>query len=784
MKNLVFNTDVSFSLTYTVKKIHTRLSSGAYSIDIKVKEFSGYPKKTGFPKEISAIGRFSVIHVGDTYCSEAKFKETLAYGYEIMLSGIPEEILPSTDLEVAKYFERHIAGLGKVGSRKIVEELGCSAITMISQDPSCIDRVEGLKKKQKEKIVSWCRENILCEDVMLYLYQNEIPLEMARSVYDRYGDLTIAKLNENPYAIYESGNIPFRYAEKMAANIGLKWDDSNRLLCAVRAAIDDRIDSHGDTCVPDTSVISIAENYIGRSKFYDSSVCRRNEQCIFTVEEYHEAIEKLLAAGELIKYQRGVQNGGNTYYYRKITYYDESNAAEAVISLSERRPAITTSPSQIRKFLESQNSTLAEEQIEAVIMAVTHGFSILTGGPGTGKTFTMTAVVKALKQFRPQIRITQAAPTAKAASRMREVTNLDSDTIHSIFKIGIGDFTDDSDFVLDTDFLIIDEASMIGSALFAAMLRRLSEKACVLIVGDPAQLPSVDCGDVLKALCMSRVVPMTELKEIHRQAQDSGIVMNAHRIRSKDPEQIRKINFDTPDFRLMEASSDELAADMIVDAVQTLVNRRVQLEDILVLTPVHATACGTDMLNERLREILNPHTEGDPVYDVDDSRSYHIGDRVMNTQNFKIPDPDLKFRKIKNGEVGYITDIIGSEIEVTFDSSDEPVRFTKGKIEYLDFAYAMTIHKSQGSEAKHVIMPCISNYRHQRMMSNQLIYTALTRAKKDFTCVGSKQNFIRGCMPKEQTIASLRNSIRNNTSDMRITLFSVFLRDAARRHSA
>lgn len=155
----------------------------------------------------------------------------------------------------------------------------------------------------------------------------------------------------------------------------------------------------------------------------------------------------------------------------------------------------------------------------------------------------------------------------------------------------------------------------------------------------------------------------------------------------------------------------------------------------------------------------------------------------MNTQNFKIADPDLKFRKIKNGEVGYITDIIGSEIEVTFDSSDEPVRFTKGKIEYLDFAYAMTIHKSQGSEAKHVIMPCISNYRHQRMMSNQLIYTALTRAKKDFTCVGSRQNFIRGCMPKEQTVASLRNSIRNNTSDMRITLFSVFLRDAARRHN-
>lgn len=781
---MYYQTDVVFTLTYTIKKIYPRFSSGAYPVDIKVVSFEGYPKKTGFPKEYHGVGFFPVIHVGDTYKSKTRFHMHPQNGYSFRFLDTPEEILPSTEKEVAKYFEKHIVGLGKVGSRKIVEALGCSAITMIAEDSTCLERVDGLKKKQKDSIAEWCKNNINCEDVILYLYQNEIPLEMARSIYDRYGDLTIAKLNENPYAIYESGNIPFRYAEKMASNIGLKWDDSNRLLCAVRAAIDERIDMNGDTCILNTNVISIAENYIAHSRFYDATVCRRSPEMIFSKEEYENSIEKLINDNELVKYQRSASNGGNLYYYRKQTYFDETVAADIVISMEHRNPAISTSPSQIKRFLESQNSSLAEEQIDAVVMAVTHGFSILTGGPGTGKTFTMKAVVTVLKAFKPNIKIVQAAPTAKAASRMREMTGIDSDTIHSVFKIGYGNTTSEKEFILDADFIIIDESSMIGSSLFVTMLKRLSEKACILIVGDPAQLPSVDCGDVLNSLCISKVVPMTELKMIHRQANESGIVTNAHKIRSKDAEQIKSISFsDYRDFQCLTARNDEIAADMIVDKVQELRNHRVLLEDILVLTPVHATACGTDMLNERLQAILNPYTEGDPEYFVDETKVFHIGDRVMNTQNFKITDSDGKNKKIKNGEVGYITSIDSAVIEVTFDNSDEPVQFTKGKIDYLDLAYAMTIHKSQGSEADYVITPCISNWKHQHMLSNQLIYTALTRAKKGFICVGTKENFINGCLPKNQSLQDKRNAIRSNTTDVRTSLFSIFLRKSEHAYS-
>ena len=773
-----YQTDVVFTLTYTIKKIYSRFSNGAYPVDVKVVSFEGYPKKTGFPKEYHGLGYFPVIHVGDTYKSKTRFHMDPRNGYSFNFIGMPEEVLPSTEKEVAKYFEKHISGLGKVGSRKIVEALGCSAITIIANNPKCLERVDGLKKKQKTAIAEWCVENINCEDVILYLYQNEIPLEMARSIYDRYGDLTIAKLNENPYAIYESGNIPFRYAEKMASNVGLKWDDPNRLLCAVRAAIDDRIDSKGDTCVLNTNVIAIAENYIARSRFYDAETCRRSSDMIFSKEEYDSAIQKLIKDGELIEYQRSVSNGGNLYYYRKQTYSDEMNAAEAVVSMVHRKPAISTSPTQIKRFLESRNSSLAEEQIDAVVMAATHGFSVLTGGPGTGKTYTMKAVVEVLKAFKPEIKIVQAAPTAKAASRMREITGLDSDTIHSIFKIGYGNTAIEQEFTLKADYIIIDEASMIGSSLFTSMLNRMLEKACILVVGDPAQLPSVDCGDVLNSLCISKVVPVSELKTIHRQAKESGIVTNAHKIRSKDFEKIKDISFNIyNDFKGVYAKNEEMAADLIVDKVQELRNRRVLLEDILVLTPVHATACGTDMLNERLQAIINPHKEGEPEYIVDDTKAYHIGDRVMNTQNFKIIDSDGKNKKVKNGEVGYIINIDAATIEVQFDNSDEPVQFTKGKIDYLDLAYAMTIHKSQGSEADYVIMPCVSSWKHQRMLTNQLIYTALTRAKKGFICVGTRENFINGCIPKNQSLQDKRNAIKSNTSDARTSLFSLFLRN-------
>lgn len=774
---MIYNTDIKFTLTFTVKKVHEKLSNGSYPFELKVNSFEGYPKKTGFPKEMHAYGKFPVINVGDTYRSQVKFNFNATYGYSFSILGNPEIILPSTDKEVAKCLEKHIKGLGKITSNKIVEILGCSAISMIAKDPQCLDQVDFLRKRQKERIVKYCQENVLYESVLLYIYQHKIPLYMTRYIYEQYGNFSFAVLNDNPYLIYTPGYIPFSYAEKIASNLGMKWDDPKRVLCAIKAAIDNLTDSHGDTCIREDDLIETVERFVKNSKNYDSNRYCFDQQRIFSNSLYEQAIKSLLDTSELIKYEHNTNNKTDVYYYRKNTYIDESFSAEKVVEMIDRKPVISTSLSQIRNYLLSQDFQLDEEQINAIEMAAMNGISILTGGPGTGKTYTMKSIVNVIQTFKPDAKILQVAPTAKAASRMREMTGLDSDTIHSAFKIGYKKRFD-KESKIETDLVIVDEASMIGTSLFADMLRRISDHTCLLIVGDSAQLPSVDCGDVLNSLYKSGVVPMTELKNVHRQKNQGELVLNAHRIRSRNTQKINQIRFNNSDFQCIEAETPEEVAEEIIDKVQELVDRGVDLDEILILSPLHNGACGTDMLNERLQFLLNYSEEGDPEYVLDYSMVYHIGDKVMNTQNFKIFDDEGNIRKIKNGDVGYITDITDQSIEVMFNNSDEPVNFTGNRIRFLDLAYAMTIHKSQGSEAKYVIMPCISNWWPDFISSNRLIYTAVTRAKKEFICVGTEYDFIQRCKCGICERKDASNHIENQQSDNRMTLFSELLKKA------
>lgn len=774
-----FDTTIKFQLKYIVKKINFRSEeSGRYCIDIKVLSMDGYPRKTGFPRELTAWGFFPALYAGDTYESTAKFHENPQSGYSFNLLGYPEEVMPSTAAEVAKYLSSHIRGLGLKGAENIVSEIGASAITEIAKDPSCLDGIKNLTAKKKKAIAEWCEEHGYFENLILFLHQHGIPASAAKSLYERYGNLTIARLIESPYDAYESGTVSFRYAEKLASNLGLPWNDPKRLVCAVRAAIDDRIGSHGDTCVLQQHVIGIAEKYIAKSKYYDASLpqFRTSPEYIFNESDYEKAVDQLIKADELIPYQRSQDNGGNLFYYRKETYFYETESAKKTIELMKREPVISTSPVQIRRFLESQNLGLVDEQIKGVIMAASSGISILTGGPGTGKTYTMQGLIRVLKAFKPNIKIVQAAPTAKAAAKMREVTKLDADTIHSVFKItafGGGN----EDFKLDADYLIIDESSMIGAELYHTILRRISENVRVLLVGDAAQLPSIDCGDVLNHLCISATVPVTELKQVHRQSQTSAIVRNAHRIRSKSADEIRNLETDEKDFKIIESRGDEDAADYIVNTVMDLVARKVDLQDILVLTPVHATSCGTDALNTRLQALLNPPIDDGKEFVIDDMKAYHVRDRVINTKNFKTFDTEGGSVKVKNGDVGYIKDINGAAILVDFDSMDNPIWFTKGEIDNLDLAYALTVHKSQGSEADYVIMPCINDRKHLSMMKNALIYTAVTRAKRLFLAVGRKDIFVKGCLPEEaRSLSEQRLAYRNQETDIRTSLFFAMLR--------
>lgn len=788
---MILKTDIDFTVTYKVKRIirryDTNPESGGYKIEAVIKNIEGYPRKTGLPREMDAFGHFPSIMVGDTYSNTAHFQDGDS-GYMIFLSGVPKPVLPAVASEVAKYLKEHVSGLGIKTATNIVDELGPSAITKISADPSCLDGIKNLTKKKKDDIAQWCQDNWFSESLVLALQQYDLPVYPANFLYDKYGYLAIQRLKDNPYSIYESGIIPFSYCETIAHKQNLPWNLESRLICAIRSVVDDQIDMHGDTCVFKEKIINLAEYKLRKSTNYiadrdiiqegdDENLCRESSSYIFSPDRYEQAFDKLVNAGELVPV---ISYRGNMMYYRKSTYTQEIDASERIVKLLSRRPAITASEKQIRCFLQDSNMSLADEQADAIVNCVRHGISVLTGGPGTGKTFTVQAIVKTIKFFKPAAKIVQVAPTAKAAVRMQEMSHLPADTIHSAFKINMvhGKDMGNEDFVLDADYLIVDESSMISLEIFDKMLQKLGNNTSVLFVGDDAQLPSVDCGDVLKHLVIDyKFIPVSKLSQIHRQAGTSAIVKNAHIIRNGSISDINKISFNKYDFQMVEANNELKAVDEVITIVKKLVKRRVSLDDILILTPVHATGCGTDVLNTELQHLFNPVKKDAPSYVKNENTTFHVGDRVINTRNFTIKDKDGNKIKISNGAVGYITSLEDAAyIDVQLNNFDDVITFTTAKVEYLELAYAVTVHKSQGSEADHVILLCMDSYKHKHMLRKALVYTAVTRAKLNFYCVGNKNTFIEACKPKKLHYDSVKGDISDDT---RVSLLASFIKEKA-----
>lgn len=788
---MILKTDIEFYLTFKVKKIGKRYDTspqrGGYAFEASIKEIEGYPRKTGLPREMDAYGIFPNIAVDDTYKCKARFEEG-GDGYRIYLIGNPTMVLPATSREIARFLKNHVSGLGMKTATAIVDTLGPSAITMIASEPSSLDGIPNLKEPKKSAIVKYCQDNWGGEAVVLALQQYGVPVYISHYLYDKYGAMTLQRINDDPYLIYESGIVPFHYCESIAVKQGRSWNDDYRVLCVVRAAVDDQIDSHGDTCVCYEKVIKLAENKLLRSRNYNAEVknfptnendqlftCRESAEYIFSEQRYRDALDRLTNAGELVHVHT---SNGNDMYYRKSTYAQEMDAANKVVDLLQRRPAITASEKQVRYFLDTHNLGLVQEQKDAVIRSVKHGVSVLTGGPGTGKTFTVTAVIKTLQFFKPGVRIAQVAPTAKAAMRMKELTHLPANTIHAAFKINMSQGKDigDEEFILDADYLIVDESSMIGIELFDRMLQKLSSKTCVLFVGDDAQLPSVECGDVLHHLVVDKsFIPVSLLSEVHRQSQDSAIVTNAHIIRNG--KNIENVGFNEKDFTFVSANTELNAADAVVSEVKRLTKKGIFLDDILVLTPVHATGCGTDVLNSELQVMFNPVAESAPSYVKNENVSFHVGDRVINTRNFTIKDEEGNRTRISNGSIGEIVALKdGAYIEVQFNDMDDTVTYTKSKVDYLDLAYAVTVHKSQGSEAEHVILVCVNSYKHKHMLKKALVYTAVTRAKKEFCCIGDKQSFYDACTALPDKYSSVKGDLSDDT---RVSLFARFLKEKA-----
>ena len=771
---MAFNTETKFEITFTIKKILYHNPADSFAVlKIETESQTGY-KKTGFPKAISAKGIFSDPHQGDKFVSEAHFVEDSQNGYMIEVLGVPKVVLPSSEKEVIEYLKKNIRGVGKKAAESIVERLGVSAIAAIQDNPELVDNVEDLTQKQRDAIKLFARRGNKYDDLLVLLQQMDIPLEYARDIYAEFHDESAAMIIKNPYILYSKNLVPFLIADKMAKKRGWPWNSKFRFVCSLRAAMDWHMENNGDVCVPREMLYKVTNSFIKNSKIYPATRAEIQGEDLVEVtdmpmEDFEKSLQYLIDKQECIVKKINDQE----YIYRKEAYAIETTSADLTIDFLRRKPNLAIGDRQIENFLETHyKETFSPEQIQAIQSSLHSGISIITGGPGTGKTFVMQAIVEIIRHFGHEEKtVALMAPTAKAATRMREVAkNAEASTIHSA--LGLSPFnTVERAEQFPADYVIIDEVSMIDSELYLHILKRLKKDCNLILIGDPGQLPSVGFGSVLRELINSECIPVTELKFIYRQQKGSAINENAARIRTANPEEIAKVH-EADDFRIIKPretkrddedffpSEESRIAEKVVELVYRLhIRKGVPLEDILVLTPIHATECGTISLNNQIQNLLNPAGENDAVLEFDMDREFHIGDRVIHTKN------DAK-RGVHNGDIGYVTNISADGLTVEFDLLEKPIDYTLKDLEDLLLAYAISVHKSQGSEAQYVIMPFSESKRHKRMLRNNLIYTAITRAKKMFVGVGSMDVLKNGCLRKED-------------SEERVSLLGEYIRQQA-----
>ncbi len=751
---MAYDTTVQFKLEYTVKRVIRRFYSGIVFTEIKCNNVEGY-KKRGFPKEITAFGFFPVINEGDTFLSDAMFKEDKSYGYSISLLGTPKIVRPSSANEVALYLKTRVSGIGNKSAEYIVETLGVSCISEIQKNPSLINQLRNLTGSQKKNLLQFCTDNCYFEDLLLFLAEIGVSTSYGVEIYERLGTTSIQQIYDNPYLLTSVTKMSFSKLDKIANKLGLPWNNPVRLESAILSTIKNQMFLTGNTCVEYSTFYQLLKSFLSFSKAYPVQEFVYEDGFAtpdilireFTQEEVKDAIQRLIESGDLVIYDR--------YLYLKNVFTIETESARLTKRFINSNPTLEVAPSKIQEFLNKTFTKLSSEQKEAVVTCLTSSLSILTGGPGVGKTYTMNSIIKTIKHFSPKSTITLLAPTAKAAARMREVTAENAETIHSKLKILPGDFSN-NDYVLESDFVIIDEASMIGARLYREILNKVSPSASIILIGDHAQLPSVEYGNVLKELISSNVVPVASLTKIFRQSEQSHIVQNAHKIRSGLYSECNSITTGN-DFVFGEipntVNQEQDVCDAITNLVCTLVKKGMELKDILVLTPIHGSFCGTMSLNTALQNALNPDTN--LVYHYDGLFEFRINDRVIHVKN-------NKNLGVKNGDLGTVCEIKDGEyLKVQFDFLDEPVTYTENDLEELKLAYAITVHKSQGSEADVVIMPFVNSTKHKRMLKNNLIYTGITRAKKKFYGLGS--------------FATLKNQSILLETDNRISLLGHFL---------
>lgn len=624
-----------------------------------------------------------------------------------------------------------INGIGPAMAKKIVAEFGEKTLEIIAKSPNELLKVPGIGKKTAEKISTSYLEQSELTEIMVWLENHGISNTYAGKIFAKYGSFAIDIMEKDIYRLFQDiEGIGFLTADKLAFNLGIQREDKRRIISGIDYALM-QLCNNGHCCIPEMALVDKT-----------AKILQVNNQIIFTILK--ERIDNGSLNTEIV--------GGETLIYPPYLYYAEKKVATRLLQLQQAtEPLSEDNLSLFIKVWEKDNQIqLAQKQKEAIKACLHHGVLVLTGGPGTGKTTVIKGILSILKAQGLKIRL--AAPTGRAAKRLSETTGQKALTIHRLLEannlaqddnLKLG-FSKDIDDQLDADVIILDEVSMVDIVLMHHFFNAVPDGCRIILVGDTDQLPAVGPGSVLKDIIRSQKVPAIRLDEIFRQAQTSMIIQNAHIINAGRLPDLRK---QYSDFVFYELNDDTSITQKILDlCTKDLPHEGFDvLKDVQILSPMHRFLCGVENLNLMLQEQLNPKKNQDEL--KYSSQTFRVGDKVMHIRN--------NYQKnVFNGDIGFIQDVNNEKL--TVDYFDHIVTYEKNELNELTLAYASSVHKSQGSEYKVVIIPLSTS--HYIMLQRNLLYTAITRAKQKVIIIGSKK--------------ALMTAIQSNRTQKRYTLLA------------
>lgn len=688
--------------------------------------------------EITCVGIFQGLGAGETIEVTGEYTEHALYGQQFKASSY-RILAPDDIVSIQRYLASGtIKGIGETLAARIVKKFGTDTFRIMEEEPERLSEVKGISERIAREIYMQMEEKRGMREAMLFLQKYGISNTLAAKIYQTYGMRLYSVMQENPYLLAEDiSGVGFKMADELAAKIGIHTDSDYRIRSGILYALLQGT-AEGHTYLPQQLLLERAAELLG-----------------LVPEQIEPQLMNLMMDKKLVIKEKGEMR----IVYSASYYYAELNCARMLhdlnISLHTDRsllPAEEQAILQKIRALESElGTTLDELQRRAVLESIQNGLLILSGGPGTGKTTTINTIIHYFENEGMDILL--AAPTGRAAKRMTEATGYEARTIHRLLELnGLADeehkrvsFERNEENPLETDVLIIDEMSMVDIHLFQSLLRAVSVGTRLIMVGDVNQLPSVGPGQVLKDLIDSGAFPVVMLQRIFRQAGESDIVMNAHRIHRGEP--IRMDN-KSRDFFFLERSDAAVIYKHMVQLITEKLPRYVKAQpyEIQVLTPMRKGNLGVEALNHILQQYMNPPDQKKKEY-THGQITFREGDKVMQTKNdyqleweivSRYGIPIDKGLGVFNGDMGIVLEIddYAQNIVVEIDGSRR-VRYPFASLDELELAYAVTIHKSQGSEYPAVIMPLLGGPK--MLMNRNLLYTGVTRARDCVTILGSSE---------------------------------------------